>query len=164
MPQHTAGLVNRTTPRPPPAPSPPPSSSKGKAPREEFKEGSQRCIFTYTFLYYDPAQASLFYKRPASTKSSCSHTVQRSPIQGKWCNCLGFGEDLVWPFSLLGAPHIPWQGFRKRAVVSLSWQVEDECGNWGTFEGDGSSLPQEPWVLLNPANLKTKSAYVLAKA
>ena len=87
-----------------------------------------------------------------------------SPIQGKWCNCLGFGEDWVCPFSLLGAPHIPWQGFRKRAVLSLSWQVEDECGNWGTFEGDGSSLPQEPWVLLNPANLKTKSAYVLAKA
>ena len=38
------------------------------------------------------------------------------------------------------------------------------AGNWGTFEGDGSSLPQEPWVLLNPSNLKTKSAYVLAKA
>ena len=56
-----------------------------------------------------------------------------SPIQGKWCNCLGFGEDLVWPFSLLGAPHIPWQGFRKTAVLRLSWQVEDECWELGNI-------------------------------
>ena len=36
------------------------------------------------------------------------------------------------------------------------------AGNWGTFEGDGSCLPQEPWVLLNPANLKTKSGQALS--
>ena len=39
----------------------------------------------------------------------------------------------VWPFPLLRAPHIPWQGFHKRAVLALSWQVEDECWELGNI-------------------------------
>ena len=91
------------------------------------------CIFSTPFFITILLRILSFSKDWLQPRAAAPLQSKGSPIQGNGAIVWDLENTWVWPFPLLRAPHIPWQGFHKRAVLALSWQVEDECWELGNI-------------------------------